>query len=504
MVMVMANTGSDIANPSLSIKLLQFRIHNNNFSVDLSTSERKYEFITTEQTKCKLSEYSALKRHNTNFKRPITHTLYTNTNNPTMTSIVHPRCMKSLLFLLLSCSSIFYPINSFALSILQHRSTYRYYSQMTRYATSPQTQEEMQSEIVELREIAAHRLGALLEQMEELKRMQDIFEQQRVEENNSAKAASISNGSDASNSETITSVEQRLPQLSINAPQQVHPPSTEDTTTAPPTPHSLNLLDDTSWKIVYNIGREKGTWMPKDWALSGDRLLFQCTVHFTKEPLQQPQYNDEFFHGSIDTKQLVVKDAFIIPRGVGDSSVGRRPLPVQPMGAYKVCRNQGPCGTDIVRFYIELTDDVTVPDHESDVYCPSGRIYATCGYFPIPSKHDPNKPSLREKAQEAYNAALHDYERIQFQLESDSRGLLNVDHLKLMQQSWNAKKHMDQMALKLRDARQQEPEKSQLRLNTDQTIGLTREGGVCCKVHKGLALEYHILGQIEVGCVNAH
>jgi hypothetical protein len=112
------------------------------------------------------------------------------------------------------------------------------------------------------------------------------------------------------------------------------------------------------------------------------------------------------------------------------------------------------------------------------------------------------KPSLRDKAQENYNTALHEYERLQYQLESDTHGWLNVDHFKLMQQSYNAKKHMEQMAKEWREARQREPEKSQLRLNSDQTIGLTREGGVCCKVHKGLALEYHILGQMEVGYVH--
>lgn len=437
-----------------------------------------------------------------------------------MTEIVNQRCLTLLSFLLLSCTM--YPINSFTLSTLRYDT--RQYSHMTRHAMSTQTPEEIQSEIVELREIAAHRLDALLEQMEDLKHMNALYEQQRqhADENNvapenpiaeydsaapkedSPASTSTSNVDVTTRPETTTTLE---PPTQIPVPAGILAASSDSSasakSTTTPAASSLNLLDDTSWKIVYNIGREKGTWMPKDWAVSGDRLLFQCTVHFTKDPLPQQQYYDEFFHGPTDTKLLIVKDAFIIPRGVGDSSVGRRSLPVQQMGAYKVCRNQGPCGTDIVRFYIELTDVVTVPDHESDVYCPAGRIYATCGYFPMPPKHDPAKPSLREKAQEEYNAALHDYENVQFQLESDTRGLLNVYHLKLIKQSWNAKKHMDNMAIQLREARQREPEKSQLRLSTDQTIGLTREGGVCSKVHKGLALEYHILGQIEVG-FNSH
>ncbi len=392
-------------------------------------------------------------------------------------------------------------------SLTFHRST-RYKSYITqRRATTSQTQEEIQNEIVELREIAAHRLDALLEQMEDLKKMNAICEQQRqklLDVNDIAQESVLTNEDSSATSSSIiaaTTMERTMQAEQLSIIEAIAP-SVSSKTKYPEA--SINLLDETSWKIVYNIGRERGTWMPKEWGISGDRLLFQCTVQFTKDPLQDRQYYDEFFHGYTDTKQLLVKDAFIIPRGVGDSSVGRRPLPVQPKGAYKVCRNQGPCETDIVRLYIELTDVVTVPDHNSDVYCPSGRIYATCGYFPIQSKLDPTKHSLRDKSQKEYNEALHEYEGIQLQLDSDTRSFLKVDHLKLMKKSWDTKQHVDKMAQQLRDARQREPEKDQLRLDMAQKIGLTREGGVCCKVHKGLALEYHILGKVEVGCMNDH
>ena len=393
-------------------------------------------------------------------------------------------------------------------------------------SSSTTSLEEIQNEIVELREIATHRLEALLEQMEDLKQMNHNNEQQQQQQQNHpvtvvvAPQAEAEAEADSTESKMDITTAKTAPERTKEIQPEVIPSSTTTTnstgttitTTIPQQPEvtSLNLLDDTTWKIVYNIGREKGTWMPKDWGISGDRLLFQCTVQFTKEPLSSAQYHDEFFHESSSmttdtTKQLIVQDAFIVPRGVGDASVGRRPLPVQTVGAYKVCRNQGPCGTDIVRFYIELTDMVTVPDHTSDVYCPSGRIYATCGYFPIHHTSDTaTKPSKREMAHEQYQEALRECEHIQLQIDSDTRGLFNVEHFKLLQQSWMAKQRMDEMASKLRVAQQQEPEKSQLRLNMEQTVGLTREGGVCCKVHKGLALEYHILGKIEVGCMHHH
>lgn len=411
-------------------------------------------------------------------------------------------------------------------------SSYKYSSSMTRHATTTtqQSPEEIQNEIIELREIATHRLEALLEQMEDLKRMNEIYEHQQNQVNEMIDTmVSIPDEIKVDLTKTTTKVDaihtmtqperiKDIPLPPLSMAPEVMPSSntttssittstsTTTTTTTIPEHSSLNLLDDTTWKIVYNIGRERGTWMPKDWGVSGDRLLFQCTVQFTNESLSSSiqQYQDEFFHGSTNAKQLLVQDAFIIPRGVGDASVGRRPLPVQTIGAYKVCPNQGPYGTDIVRFYIELTDRVTLPDHTSDVYCPSGRIYATCGYFPIPSKHDPTKPSKRDMAQENYKDALREYEHIQAQLGADTRGFFNMDHFQLLQESWKSKQRMDEMALKLREAKQQEPEKSQLRLNMDQSIGLTHEGGVCCKVQKGLALEYHILGKIEVGCMNNH
>ena len=50
---------------------------------------------------------------------------------------------------------------------------------------------------------------------------------------------------------------------------------------------------------------------------------------------------------------------------------------------------------------------------------------------------------------------------------------------------------------KMHEACVREPDRALLRLSQDQSVGLTKEGGVCCRVHKGLAIEYHILGKFE-------
>jgi hypothetical protein len=53
----------------------------------------------------------------------------------------------------------------------------------------------------------------------------------------------------------------------------------------------------------------------------------------------------------------------------------------------------------------------------------------------------------------------------------------------------------------LNEARVREPEKSLLRLSRKGDVGLTKEGGVCCKVQKGLAIEYHILGKFGIASI---
>lgn len=269
----------------------------------------------------------------------------------------------------------------------------------------------------------------------------------------------------------------------------------------PPVP--MDLLDDTRWRVVFNIGRETGTWMPATWGVSGDRLLFQVDIDFTSEPLHS---NDDFLQSTTGTKRLDIVEAFLIPRGVGTHSVGRRPLPCKATGGYKVCRGQGPLGTDLVRLYIDLTEDVYIPDHESDVFCPKGRVYATCGYFVM---HDSRElaalkiKSDKDVAQIEHRDAVQRLENLQLRLESDTR-TFSVDRFKLMKDIYFAKKHVDEAAKNLLLARQREPDKAQLRLSKRRDVGLSKEGGVCCKVQKGVTIEYHILGRMEVGCVDDH
>jgi hypothetical protein len=281
-------------------------------------------------------------------------------------------------------------------------------------------------------------------------------------------------------------------------------------------------LDDTVWKIVFSIGRETGTWMPKTWAASGDRLYFQCTVEFSSEALPPLSPGDDsFFQAPTGTAKLLkVTDAFIMPcpkaRPSSDCAqtnifLGRRPLPVLPIGAYKVCRGQGPAGTDLLRFYIQLTEPIANYD---DVSVPSGRIYGTCGYFAstptTPHSAEAttadimtHRPAmrLRDVKQQQHDKAMQEYMDKQLEAEGDNRPLWDPGHWRKVQATWQAKRKTETTAAQLQTARLRDPERAKLRFTTDESVGLTAEGGVCCKVHHGLALEYHILGRLQVACL---
>lgn len=228
-------------------------------------------------------------------------------------------------------------------------------------------------------------------------------------------------------------------------------------------------------------------------------MLFQVEVDFTSTSLSD---QDEFFQGFHGIKRLDVVEAFLIPRGVGTNSVGRRPLLCKPIGGFKVCHGQGPHGTDLLRLFIDLTDDVIIP--ESDIFCPRGRIYATCGYFVMHDSREKaatHQKSLKDVAQHEHREALLVHEQLQNKLDSDTR-MFSVDKLKNLKDLYVAKNKVQETMTLLQRARQMEPVKSQLRLSKRADVGLSKDGGVCCKVQKGVAFEYHIIGRMEVGCVN--
>jgi hypothetical protein len=390
------------------------------------------------------------------------------------------------------------------------------------------TSSSMRHDIEVLRKEAIERIDKLSIQMEQLKeeRKKNTIVNNNVDDHHIENELSrqhdelliVENSIKQKTSHTVA-----VPVVDVTATRSTTTEkTTSDTTTTHQTTNinsssnSLDLLDDTRWKIVFNIGREQGTWMPSTWGISGERLLFHVEFDFTSEPLYE---RDDFFQSTIGTtKRIDVVNAFIIPRGVGTHSIGRRPVPCKSTGGYKVCCGQGPMGTDIVRLYIELTEDLYLlsdDDHgsttTSDVFCPKGRVYATCGYFVMRDSREFNNnnnnanQSPKEIAQIQHRDAILHLESIQYLLDNDEHTIFSLQRLKNMKDLYDAKKQVEITTNNLNLIRQREPEKSQLRLSKRNDVGLSKEGGVCCKVQKGaVTTEYHILGRMEVGCVDDH
>lgn len=262
--------------------------------------------------------------------------------------------------------------------------------------------------------------------------------------------------------------------------------------TIPESPASANLklLDNTRWRLMLNIGREPGTWMPKTWGVSGDRLRMHMELEFAPDQLYE---REEFLNGVSGAKVLK------IVHGLGDLAPsmqhGGRQVRLKETGGWRVAPNEGPMGTSVLRFYFDLEEETRHAG--SDVYCPAGRIYCTCGYFPLLERHQQGHVSEKESLKKEMREIEVQYE-----------ALANENGLDTDLVSWKkfqrSKKMMDlrmaatKLNTKLHEAHVREPDKALLRVSQDQSVGLTREGGVCCKVHKGLAIEYHILGKFEI------
>ena len=250
---------------------------------------------------------------------------------------------------------------------------------------------------------------------------------------------------------------------------------------------------------MFNIGREQGTWMPKDWAVSGERLRFQVVLDLTKDPWTE---EEEFFvgEGGADKTQAKVArvvEAFVFPHG----TVGRVPLKVKATGGYKVVPKQGPMGTDIVRMFVELEEEISV----GDVSCPTGRVYGTCGYFGMDCfHHTVDEKTMKEKCHDDWKKAAQAHEDLQSSLGMEEESMLSWKKIVNMKKLMDSKDRVEKLAVRYREARQREPDLNQVRPSRKGDVALSREGGVCCKINKGLSLEYHILGRMELASIDVH
>ena len=242
------------------------------------------------------------------------------------------------------------------------------------------------------------------------------------------------------------------------------------------------LLDSTSWKLSLDIGREPGTWMPKDWGVSGSRLKLDFEFEFSDKQLYE---REDFLGGIGDAKIVSVKDSIIVLSP--SLTENRREIPVKN-GGWRVSRGKGPMGSDLLRFYIEIDEEVSRKN--GDVYCPAGRIYCSCGFFNM------DRPSNGEKAR--YKKILDAMITRAEALDEEIAAAGFLEKLKKNAEMIRLKVQMQETADRYRGASALEPDSSILRFSEQGDVGLTKEGGVCCKVNKGMAIEYHILGRFYI------
>lgn len=251
----------------------------------------------------------------------------------------------------------------------------------------------------------------------------------------------------------------------------------------------MALLDDTVWKISLNIGRERGTWMPEDWGVSGERLLLSLELEFTDNQL----FEREDFLGSIgDAKVCKVRNnELILSPSITE---GRRTIKVKD-GGWRVVKGAGPKGTDLLRFYIETYQDIRRDNEKSDIYCPSGRIYCSCGYFPTMTTLS---SGIKDRCKRQLDAMIEQETKLEEEIASMDGFTQAIDKVVKSTKLFRLRVEMAQVVDRYNDAAVTEPDSSILQFSQDGNVGLTKEGGVCCKVEKGIAMEYHILGKFSL------
>ena len=231
---------------------------------------------------------------------------------------------------------------------------------------------------------------------------------------------------------------------------------------------SDRALEMTDWKIALDIGREPGTWLPADWGVSGQRFNIQLEVQFRDEYVT----DREDFLGDRGGKRVhVIQNDGVFGPGLESSAKHVR----FSDGAWTISRGEGPAGTDLLRFYVELEERVD----RGDVYCPAGRIYLTCGYFDIAHRGHSRKRDLEQKLEDLaneYNNALDNV---------NAQGFFSFDRFK----AWDVLQKKREEIRKTKDLllriQVMEPDLNLLRLSRKRDVAITNEGGACCKVRKG-------------------
>mmetsp|Transcript_13757 Transcript_13757/g.24923 ORF Transcript_13757/g.24923 Transcript_13757/m.24923 type:complete len:421 (-) Transcript_13757:1051-2313(-) len=310
----------------------------------------------------------------------------------------------------------------------------------------------------------------------------------KASSSSSSESTTVAKNPDATSS-TTTTTEELLP-----APAPIVFTETKDksSSTKKKSMKSMaNLLDETRWKVSLSIGREPGTWMPAEWGKSGQRLNLSFTAEFTPSQLFD---RDDFLRGGYSNSKIlhVLNNEIKLGPSITE---GERRYKVKD-GGWQVSRGEGPMGTDLLRFYVEV--DEQIAHSGGDVYVPRGRVYSSCGYFPF---GDDAVSSVKERFAKELKEIVNEMADLQ-EKKDEIKNPFNLDGIKISREIYRLNREAEKVNGKLNFAMVKEPDKGLLRFSKDGDVGLTKEGGVCCQVSKGVVMEYHILGRFSISSAN--
>ena len=130
-------------------------------------------------------------------------------------------------------------------------------------------------------------------------------------------------------------------------------------------------LDGSSWRLNLNVGREKGTWMPKEWASSGARLLLPMDVTFSGEPLGDGYSLAQRVIGLGFNDLGPIENTRRLDCSGGTFVGAQGQVRVDATGGAWSETPTGRCGESVVRFYVDFPNGAT----RNDVSIPAGRVY---------------------------------------------------------------------------------------------------------------------------------
>jgi len=122
-------------------------------------------------------------------------------------------------------------------------------------------------------------------------------------------------------------------------------------------------LNNMEVMTTLNIGREPGTWMPKEWAASGARLSLPLKMRFSDEVVDLGFPGEESLGGGRYAKKLYCE---------GGSFVGAQGATlVKASGGAWVTQPSGIPGARSLNFFVDFPEAAT----RNDVTLPQGRVF---------------------------------------------------------------------------------------------------------------------------------